>query len=271
MFTWGTALRLFWYIALVQYHTGLLRTIGRVRDSQCSALCWTSISWSYFGCSAQQQLGQHLQVLVSADIKCLHHQIPTHFLFSLVFSVNDLHRPSLEYVQISKVDFGVEDFLIDWIFVIICILFCCICCVFMCGGRAGGQMIDRQIDKLDGWRWVGGQLMCGERGGRHIAGSSSAVQGQRAVNPSVRTQKQIYEGILYGCEVVFLALSGHTGLPQTDGCWQWLAAIWVAVNEETVEHILCLISLFGMSETWSSQCVVSARWAPGIWGHLSIR
>lgn len=36
---------------------------------------------------------------------------------------------------------------------------------------------------------------------------------QRAVG-----QGQIYEGILYGRGVVFLALAGRAGLPQTDGC-----------------------------------------------------
>lgn len=46
----------------------------------------------------------------------------------------------------------------------------------------------------------------------------SVFQGHRVVNPSVRSQTQIYEGMLYGCKVVFLALSGHTGLPQTDAC-----------------------------------------------------
>lgn len=80
---------------------------------------------------------------------------------------------------------------------------------------------------------VWGQLMYGEQGGWHTTGCAlqwSVFQQQRAVNPRVWSQRQIYEGILYGYKIVFLAFSGHRGLPQTDGCWQWLAAIWVAVN-----------------------------------------
>lgn len=86
----------------------------------------------------------------------------------------------------------------------------------------------------DGWmKVIWGQLVYGEQGSWDTtswAPQHSVFQGQRAVNPSVRPRRQIYEGTLYGYKAVFLALSGHTGLPQTDGCWQWLAAVWVAVN-----------------------------------------
>lgn len=78
---------------------------------------------------------------------------------------------------------------------------------------------------------IWGQLMYSVLGSWHTAGWTlqwSTFRGRRAVSPCAR--RQIYEGILYRYRVVFLALSGHTGPPQTDGCWQWLAAIWVAVN-----------------------------------------
>lgn len=50
----------------------------------------------------------------------------------------------------------------------------------------------------------------------------------------------------------------------------WLLSGWLSI-EETVEHISCLAGLFGMSEIWSSRCVVSARRASGIGGHLRVR
>ena len=70
-----------------------------------------------------------------------------------------------------------------------------------------------------------------DHGGRHRTGWAPqwrVFQGQRAVNLSVWSQ--IYDSALHGSKAVFLAPRGHAGPPQTDGCWQWLAAIWVAVN-----------------------------------------
>ncbi len=44
-------------------------------------------------------------------------------------------------------------------------------------------------------------------------------QGQGAVVPvSSLRQRLIYEGIRHGYKVVFLAVSGHTGLLPTDDC-----------------------------------------------------
>lgn len=86
-----------------------------------------------------------------------------------------------------------------------------------------------------------------------------------AVSPSVRSTGQIYEGALYRYEVVFLAARRSRRSPSdrrpVDS--DWLLPGWQSI-EGTVEHISCLVGLFGMSEFWSPQCVVSARWSPGM-------
>lgn len=80
------------------------------------------------------------------------------------------------------------------------------------------------IWRLSNWRdgecliiWMnvggfeGGSCVLSEVAGTQNEPSSGVVQ--RAVSHG-----QIYEGILYGRGVVFLALGRCAGLPQTDGC-----------------------------------------------------